>query len=51
MLMMDMEFEKLKDVMPEIAINTMVALEHVDEIKRKGRVIKERAQGTISMIP
>jgi hypothetical protein len=49
--MMDMEFEKLKDLLPNIALNTSVAWEHVGEIKRKKRVIKERARGTISTLP
>jgi hypothetical protein len=43
--LMDMEFEKLKDVLPNITINTMAAREHVEEIKRKIQVIKERAKG------
>jgi hypothetical protein len=33
--LMDMEFAKLKDVLPNITINTMTAREHVGEIKRK----------------
>jgi hypothetical protein len=49
--MMDMEFEKLKDLLPNIALNTTAAQEHVGEIERKIRVIKERARGTISPPP
>ncbi len=49
--MMDMEFEKLKDLLPNIALNTMAAQEQVGEIERKIRVIKERARGTISTLP
>ncbi len=33
--LMDMEFEKLKDVLPNIMINTTAAREHVGDIKRK----------------
>ena len=49
--MMDMEFEVLKDLLPNITLNTTAAREHVGEIERKIRVIKERARGTISMLP
>jgi hypothetical protein len=33
--LMDMEYEKLKDVLPNITINTRAAREHVEEIMRK----------------
>ncbi len=33
--LMDTEFKKLKDVLPNITINTTAAREHVGEIKRK----------------
>jgi hypothetical protein len=49
--LMDMEFEKLRDKMPRVVINTTAAREHVGEIERKIRVIKERARGTINMLP
>ncbi len=48
---MDIEFEKLKNPMPHIALNTMVVREHVSEIKQKFRVINERARGTINTLP
>jgi hypothetical protein len=51
MLMMDMKFEKLKDMLPEIAHNTMAAREHVGEIERNIRVIKERAMWMINTLP
>ena len=50
-MMMDMEFEKLVDFLPTVAINTTAAREHVGEIERKIRVIKERARGTINTLP
>ena len=50
-MMMDMEFEKLVDLLPSVAINTTAAQEHVGEIERKIRVIKERARGTINTLP
>jgi hypothetical protein len=49
--MMDMEFEKLRDLLPNVALNTKAAQEHVGEIEKKIRVIKERARGTISTLP
>jgi hypothetical protein len=49
--MMDMEVKKLKDLLPNIALNTTAAQEHVGEIERKIRVIKERARETISTLP
>jgi hypothetical protein len=42
---MDMEFEKLKDLLPGIALNTMVAQEHVGGIERKIQVIKGEGLG------
>ena len=44
--MMDMEFEKLKDTpgMELIDVNTTAACEHVGEIERAIRRIKERAR-------
>ena len=44
---MDMEFEKLKDRMPYVVLNTTAAREHVGEIERKIRVVKVRARGKI----
>jgi hypothetical protein len=49
--MMDMEFEKLKDLLPNIALCTTTARKHMGEIKRKIRVITERVRGTISTLP
>ncbi len=41
----------MKDLLPNIALNTTAAREHVGEIGRKIRVIKKRARGTISTLP
>ena len=49
--MIDMEFDKLKPLMPHVALNTTAAREHVGEIERKIRVIKERARGTFNTMP
>jgi hypothetical protein len=49
--LMDMEFEKLRTMMPHVALNTTAAREHVGEVERKIRVIKERARGTFNTLP
>jgi hypothetical protein len=49
--LMDMEFEKLRTMMPHMALNTTVACEHVGEVEQKIRVIKERARGTFNTRP
>ena len=48
---MDMEFEKLRPLMLHVALNTTAAQEHVGEIKRKIKVIKERARGAFNTLP
>ena len=49
--MTDMEFEKLRPLMPHVALNTTAAREHVGEIEQKIRVIKERARGAFNTMP
>jgi hypothetical protein len=49
--LMDMEFKKLRDKLPNIILNTTAAQEHVGEIKRKIQVVKERARRMISSLP
>jgi hypothetical protein len=49
--MMDVEFEKLRTLLPHVALNTTAAREHVGEIERKIRVVKERARGTFNTLP
>ena len=48
---MDYEFECLKTLMPNVTLNTTAASEHVGEIERKIRVIKERAWCTVNTLP
>ncbi len=50
-VMMDMEFETLKELMDNVTLNTTAAREHVGEIERKIRVVKEQARGTTNMLP
>ena len=50
-IIMDNEFNKVKDHLPQINLNTSAAGEHVGEIERRIRVIKERARGIICTLP
>ncbi len=49
--LMDMEFEKVKDVLPNFTIITTAAREHVGKMERKIQVIKERARETMAKLP
>ncbi len=49
--LMDMEFEKLRTMMPHMALNTTAARKHVREVEQKIRVIKERSRGTFNTMP
>jgi len=49
--LMDMEFEKLRDMLPNVTLKTTAAWEHMGEIERKIQVVKERARSTMSVIP
>ena len=51
MMMMDMELEKLKTLMPHVTLNTAAAREHAGEIEQKIRVIKERTRGMFNTLP
>ena len=46
--MMDMEFEKIKDEFDRVEVNTTAAREHVGEIEREIRLVKERSRCVIS---
>ena len=41
---MDMEFEKIKDKVGLVEVHTMATREHVGEIERQTRLIKERTR-------
>jgi hypothetical protein len=51
MMMMDMEFKKLVDLLRNVTINTTAAREHVGEIEQKIQGIKERVRGTMNTLP
>ena len=50
-ILMDMEFEKVADDFDLIQVNTTAAREHVGEIERGIRVVKERARAVVSTLP
>eukprot|EP00804_Cyclotella_cryptica_P005871 CCRYP_000147-RA/>CCRYP_000147-RA protein AED:0.12 eAED:0.13 QI:0/0/0/1/0/0/3/0/1214 len=49
--LMDKEFDALADQCPTLPINTTAANEHVPEIKRAIRLVKERARGIENTLP
>jgi hypothetical protein len=51
MALMDMDFEKLRMMMPHVALNTTAACKHIGEVEQKNRVIKERARDMINTLP
>jgi hypothetical protein len=51
MALMDMGFEKLRSMMPHMALNTTAAHEHIREEEQKIRVIKERGRGMFNTLP
>jgi hypothetical protein len=50
-ILMDGEFEKVKNCLPNVECNTAAAKVHVSEAKWAIRTIKERAQGLIPTLP
>jgi hypothetical protein len=50
-VLMDNKFEKLRNLMPILAINTTAAKEHVPEVERKIRLIKELGRGILNTLP
>lgn len=50
-ILMDNEFSKVTDHTPNVLINTTAASEHVGDIERRIRVIKERCRGILCTLP
>ncbi len=48
---MDIAFEKVRDHVPMLDVNTPAASEHVGDIERCIRLIKERARGIVCTLP
>ena len=51
LMLMDMEFDKIRDVLPMVEVNTAAAREHVPEIERRIRTIKKRVRSVTSDFP
>jgi hypothetical protein len=50
-ILMDGEFEKVRDLMPCVECNTTAAKVHVSEAERTIRTIKERTRGLLGTLP
>jgi hypothetical protein len=50
-ILMDIEFEKVRDHVPMLDVNTTAASEHVGDIERHICLIKEQAQGIVCTLP
>ena len=50
-ILMDGEFEKVKELLPTIVCNTTAPKEHVAEAERNARVVKERNRGVVNKLP
>ena len=50
-ILMDMEFDKIKTILPQLNINTTAAREHVTEVERCIREIKETCRGILANKP
>ena len=50
-VLMENEFEKLRNLMSILAINTTAAKEHVPEVECMIRLIKERGRGILNTLP
>ncbi len=50
-ILMDEEFEKLKNILPTVECNTTAAKEHMSKAKHSIRTVKERTQGLIGTFP
>ena len=48
---MDQEFDKIVDEVPKLEINTTAAREHVGEIERAIRTVKEQSRAVVSYQP
>ncbi len=50
-ILLDGEFEKLKNILPTVECNTTVAKEHMSKAERSIRTVKERTRGLIGTLP
>ena len=49
-VLMDNEFKKLQNLMPILVVNTTAAKEHVPEVERKIRLIKEQGRSILNTL-
>jgi hypothetical protein len=49
-VLMENEFEKLQNLVPILMINMTAAKEHIPEVERKIRLIKERGRGILNTL-
>ena len=49
--LMDMEFDKIKDLVGFLEVNTTAAREHVGDVERQIRLIKERTRCVTTDLP
>jgi hypothetical protein len=50
-ILADNEFKPLQNLLPILAVNTTAAKEHVPEVERRIRLIKERGRGILNTLP
>ncbi len=50
-ILADNKFESLRILLPILAVNTTAAKEHVPEVERRIRLIKERGNGILNTLP
>ncbi len=50
-LLLDGEFDKVAKLLPEVVVNTTSAGEHVGDIERHIRTVKERGRGLMNTLP
>ncbi len=48
---MNNKFEKLRNLVPVLAVNTTAMKEHVPKVERRTRLIKERSRGILNTLP
>jgi hypothetical protein len=50
-ILMDGEFEKVRDLIPRVECNTTVAKEHVSKVERTIHTVKEQTRGLLGTLP
>jgi hypothetical protein len=50
-ILMDNEFEKLRDLVPKIVVNTTAAKEHMPDVEHRSRLVEEWGWGILNTFP